>query len=246
MISVIIPAYNSEETLRCCIDSLLLQTYRNIEVVLINDASTDKTLEIAKEYIDQLKEEGIPYKIINHEENKGAPTARNHGFQAAKGDFVIFCDADSVLEKECLYEMLKTLNENPEASYAYSSFYWGKKLFKLWPFDPKKLRQMPYIHSTSLIRTKDFPKTGWDEDIKKLQDWDLWLTMLDEGHKGIYIEKTLFSVCPGGSISNWLPSIAYKIAPFLPEVKKYKKALRIVKEKHGQILSEQERIMKFK
>lgn len=246
MISVIIPVYNGEEVLRCCIDSLLLQTYRNIEIVVVNDGSTDKTLDVAKEYIDQLKEEGVPYKIMNHEENKGAPTARNHGFQGSKGEYVIFCDADSILERECLFEMLQALNADPGASYAYSSFYWGKKFFKLWPFDAKKLRQMPYIHSTSLIRTKDFPKTGWDENIKKLQDWDLWLTMLDEGHRGVYIDKTLFRVCPGGSISNWLPSIAYKIAPFLPEVKKYKKALRIVKEKHGLILAEDEKIMKTK
>jgi glycosyltransferase involved in cell wall biosynthesis len=126
MISVIIPVYNGEEVLRCCIDSLLLQTYRNIEIILVNDASTDKTLDVAKEYIKQLKDEGVPYKIIDHEENKGAPTARNHGFQGSKGEYVIFCDADSVLEKDCLFEMLQALNNNPSASYAYSSFYWGK------------------------------------------------------------------------------------------------------------------------
>ncbi len=244
MISVIIPVYNGENSLRCCIDSLLLQTYKNIEIVLVNDCSTDKTLEIAKEYIPQLKKEDIPYKIIDHEENRGAPTSRNHGFQGSKGDYVIFCDADAVLEKDCLFEMLAALENHPEASYAYSSFYWGKKLFKLWPFDAKKLRQMPYIHSNSLIRSRDFPKTGWDENIKKLQDWDLWLTMLDEGHVGIYVEKVLFHVCTGGTMSNWLPSIAYKLAPFLPEVKKYKKALRTVKEKHGMVLSEDEKIMK--
>ncbi len=246
MISIIIPVYNGENVLRCCLDSIILQTYKNIEIILVNDASTDKTMEIAKEYIDQLQLEGISYKIMNHENNSGAPTSRNHGFQAAKGEYVLFCDADSVLEKECLYEMVSVLENNPTASYVYSSFYWGKKIFKLWPFDAKKLRQMPYIHTTSLIRTRDFPKTGWDEEVRKLQDWDLWLTFLDEGKVGIFIDKVLFHICPGGTISSWLPSIAYKIAPFLPAVKKYKTALRMVKEKHGLILPEEERMIKRK
>lgn len=243
MISVIIPVYNGEESLRCCIDSVLLQTYKNIEVIVINDGSTDKTADICQEYIRIFKEENILYKIIN-QDNKGAPNARNHGFQGSKGDYIIFCDADAVLEKDCFYEMFQVLENHPEASYAYSSFYWGKKLFKLWPFDGKKLRQMPYIHSTSLIRTKDFPITGWDENIKRLQDWDLWLTMLDEEHRGIFIDKILFRVCASGTMSNWLPSIAYKLAPFLPEVKKYHQALKIVKEKHGMTLADEEKIMK--
>ena len=246
MISVIIPVFNAEESLRCCLDSLFLQTYRNIEVIIVNDASTDKSLDIAKEYIKQMQEEGIPYKIINHENNTGAPSARNHGFQGSKGDYIFFCDADAVLEKDCFYEMVQALENNPGVSYAYSSFYWGKKLFKLWPFDGKKLRQMPYVHSSSLIRSKDFPITGWDENIKRLQDWDLWLTMLDENHKGIHIDKVLFQVCAGGTMSNWLPSIAYKLAPFLPEVKKYKSALKIVKEKHGMLLADEEKTMKTK
>jgi hypothetical protein len=87
----------------------------------------------------------------------------------------------------------------------------------------------------SLIRRSDFPETGWDESIKKLQDWDLWLTMLEQGHVGLWINKILFRVTPGGTISSWLPAAAYKLLPFLPAVKKYKAAVKIVKAKHGLI-----------
>lgn len=235
MISIIIPAYNRAEQLNCCLSSVMAQTFKNFEVIVVNDGSTDKTADVLKEFKSKFKDNGLEFKIID-QDNKGAPNARNHGFQAAKGDYVLFCDADAILEKSYLWDMINALQNNPEASYVYSSFYWGKKIFKLQPFDGKKLRQMPYIHTTSLIRTKNFPNTGWDEEIKKLQDWDLWLTMMEEGHQGIWLDKILFRVCPGGTMSNWLPSFSYKLFPFLPAVKKYQAAVRVVKEKHGLLL----------
>jgi glycosyltransferase involved in cell wall biosynthesis len=209
-----------------------MQTFRDIEIVVVNDGSTDKTPEVAREFVERFKKDGIRYEIIE-QENKGAPNARNRGYQESRGDFILFCDADAILERNYLSEMIKALEGNLGASYAYSAHYWGRKLFKLWPFNANKLRQMPYIHSVSLIRKKDFPVGGWDENIKRLQDWDLWLTMLEENHQGVWINKPLFKISTGGTMSSWLPSIAYKLLPFLPEVKKYQTALKTVKEKHG-------------
>jgi glycosyltransferase involved in cell wall biosynthesis len=235
MISVIIPVFNQAEKLKCCLYSLLIQTYKNIEVIVINDGSTDKSLEMANFMADKFKHAEIPYKIID-QENKGAPNARNHGFQASKGDFLFFCDADVVLEKNCFWEMINALKNNPQAAFVYSSFKFGEKLFRLQHFNWKKLRQMPYISTMSMIRTKDFPNTGWDENLYKFQDWDLWLTIGERGGGGVWIDKTLFSACEGGTMSSWLPSFAYKLFPFLPAVKKYKAAIRVVKEKHGLLL----------
>jgi glycosyltransferase involved in cell wall biosynthesis len=237
MISVIIPAYNQDEKLRCCLYSLLVQTYKDFEVIVINDGSTDKTAEVINQLKEKFKLAEISYRTID-QENKGAPNARNHGFQISKGDYLFFCDADVTLDRNCLWEMINALKNHPEAAFAYSSFKWGEKFFKLQEFDGKKLRQMPYISSMSMIRTKNFPITGWDENLKKFQDWDLWLTISEQGGTGFWIEKPLFSVCGGGTISSWLPSFAYKLLPFLPEVKKYKKAVRLVKEKHGLLLPE--------
>jgi hypothetical protein len=129
--------------------------------------------------------------------------------------------------------MLEALRQTPEASYAYSSFNWGRKLFKLNEFNPEQLKKMPCIHSMSLIRRQDFPATGWDESIKKFQDWDLWLTMLEQGKIGVWIPRVLFQITTGGTISSWLPSFAYKFLPFLPVVKKYKAAMAVIKQKHG-------------
>ncbi len=135
------------------------------------------------------------------------------------------------MKPSMLREMKETLQKNPQASYAYSNFIWVKKKFRLEPFSAKKLKQMPYIHTCSLIRKEHFP--GFDEDIKRFQDWDLWLTMLEAGHSGIWIDKFLFKKQSGATMSSWLPSFAYKIFPFLTKVKNYKKARDVIKTKHN-------------
>jgi len=227
VISIIIPVYNQADKLRQCLDSICAQKVprKNYEVIIVNDGSSDE-LSIS-DYKSEIKN----LKIIN-QENKGSNAARNRGFQEARGEYLLFCDADIIMEPNMFDDMTNALENNPKASYAYPSFYWGAKLFKLWPFDAEKLKKMPYIHTTSLIRREHFPQSGWDENIKRLQDWDLWLTMLEKGKIGIWIDKVLFKVQTGGTMSNWLPAFVYKLLPFLPSVKKYKKAVEIIKKKH--------------
>lgn len=231
MISIIIPVYNGADKIIKTLESVEKQTYRDFEVIIVNDGSEDGVDNICARYFKELNSVNN-YLFIN-QENRGAPAARNKGFQEARGQYLFFCDADAVLHPQALEIMMATLESHPEASYAYSSFMWGKKLFKLGEFNPEKLKQMPYIHTMSLIRRADFPLAGWDINIKRLQDWDLWLTMLEAGKIGVWIPQVLFTVSPGGTISSWLPAFTYKTFPFLPSVKKYKAALKIVKEKHG-------------
>jgi len=226
MISIIIPVYNQADKLSKCLDSVLEQTHKDYEVIVVNDGSTDDILERIKNYESRFKN----FKFIN-QENLGSNPARNRGAREAKGEYLLFCDADIEMLPDMLEIMLKTLKNNPDAGFAYSSFKYGLKTFKLGPYDADKLRRMPYIHSTSLIKAACFP--GWDESIKRLQDWDLWLAMLKQGHSGVWIDKVLFKVSAGGGISSWLPSCAYKLAPFLPSVKKYERAVDAVKKKHN-------------
>lgn len=232
MISIIIPIYNQGDKLGDCLNSILNQAYHNYEVIIINDGSKDNSLEAAKKYQNKFWNKKIRYKVIS-QENKGAPSARNKGWKESKGDYLFFCDADAILEINALKDLLDALKSNPEASYAFSSFRWGKKLFKIGEFNEGKLKQGPMIHTMSLIRTGDFPKGGWDENIKKFQDWDLYLTMLENKKRGVWIDKVLFKIKPGGTMSDWLPGFAYKLFPFLPAVKKYNRALKIIKKKHN-------------
>ena len=231
MISIIIPVYNQAQKLTKTLASIAKQTYQDYEVIIVNDGSRDQVDNVFANYYQKLETENR-YLFIN-QNNQGAPAARNRGLSEAHGEYIFFCDADATLKPEALELMLQTLHNNPQASYAYPSFNWGRKLFKVGEFNPDKLKAGPYIHTMALIKRTDFPAAGWDINIKKLQDWDLWLTMLEKGRVGVWTPQVLFTVAPGGTISSWLPAFAYKYLPFLKEVKKYNNAVRIVKEKHG-------------
>jgi hypothetical protein len=88
---------------------------------------------------------------------------------------------------------------------------------------------MPYIHTTSLIRRDHF--VGFDPSLKRFQDWDLWLTMMEKGDHGYYLPEILFTVSAGGTMSHWLPKFAYRL-PWLKKVKQYLAAEQIIKAKH--------------
>ena len=232
MISIIIPVYNRAKIFSKTLEAILNQTYKDFEIIIVNDGSKDDVEGVIESYVPRIKEANISMQYYK-QPNQGAPAARNNGFRHSSGDYLLFCDADAELRPEMLETLLQALNDHPEASYAYSSFLWGKKLFKLEPFSENRLKSGPFIHTSALIRRTDFPPTGWDESIKNFQDWDLWLTMLEQGHQGVFVDQVLYKIDPGGTISNWLPSFAYKLLPFLPAVKKYKKAMEIIKQKHN-------------
>jgi len=230
MISIIIPVYNQAKYISQTLDSIAAQSYQDFEVIIVNDGSRDNLDKVLDAYFAKSK---APQRFfIIRQKNQGAPAARNRGAKEARGEYLLFCDADAVFKPQALEIMLGTLENNQQAAYVYSSFLWGRKLFKLGPFDAEKLRQGPYIHTMSLLRREAFPAAGWDESIKKLQDWDLWLTILENGGTGYWIDQVLFKVKPGGTISSWLPKMAYKFLPFLTNVKKYKLAVNIIKQKH--------------
>lgn len=231
MISIIIPLYNREKTIVETLKSIEKQTHNDLEVIIVNDGSSDDSEKVVTNFLKNSTSD-ISYYFYN-QNNQGAPAARNKGYRNSKGEYLLFCDADAVLIPQALEIMKTALEANPEASYVYSSFNWGKKLFKLDEFNPKKLREMPYIHSMSLIRREAFPESGWDESIKKFQDWDLWLTMLEHGKIGLWIPQVLFTIQTGGTMSSWLPAFAYKLFPFLPAVKRYKEAMKVIKTKHN-------------
>lgn len=102
-VSIIVPIYDVEQYLRDCLDSLINQTLRDIEIICINDCSPDNCLEIIKEY--QQKDSRI--KLIDHEINKGVSVARNNGINMATGEYIGFCDPDDYLDLN-FYELLYT------------------------------------------------------------------------------------------------------------------------------------------
>ncbi len=104
-ISIIIPMYNSEEFLADCLDSIIQQSYENLEIICIDDASTDSTLGIAREFLKIDKR----IKILECEKNMGQGHVRNLGIKASQGDFIGFVDSDDVIDKNYYSELYKNI-----------------------------------------------------------------------------------------------------------------------------------------
>lgn len=103
LISVIVPVYNVEQYLRQCLDSILNQTYPEIEVLLINDGSTDASDEICREYAE--RDNRIRYFV---KENGGLSDARNYALDRAEGEYVTFVDSDDFLMEQALEKLYAT------------------------------------------------------------------------------------------------------------------------------------------
>ena len=232
LISVIIPTYQHADTLPNCLDSVLAQSYGHLEIVVVDDGSTDDTQDVLRDYQAKV------VKVIL-QENQGSNPARNRGLREARGEFVIFCDADVIMKPKMLERMFKVLRDHPEVSYAYSAFTFGWKLFRGVLFSEKLLKERNFIHTTSLVRRLDFP--GFDPNIKRLQDWDVWLTMLERRKIGRLIPDALFHVQIDKESrigSQWLPSFMYwfpwDYLPWKPKaIKRYHTAKAVIKAKHG-------------
>ena len=88
-ISIIIPVYNAEKYLKCCLDSILNQSYKNLEIIIINDGSTDNSLKVIEEY--KKNDNRI---ILISQKNQGVSKSRNNGLELATGDYIMFIDPD--------------------------------------------------------------------------------------------------------------------------------------------------------
>lgn len=182
LISVIIPVYNGEKTIRETIKSVLSQTFTEFELIVINDGSQDRTLEIVETIQDpRLKVFSYP--------NAGQSTSRNRGIALATGEYISFIDADDLWTPDKLEAQVKVLQENPQAAVAYSWTDWidessqflGKGSHiteKGEVFTKLLLNDFVANGSNSLIRHQALVEVGgFDASVTPAEDWDMWLRL---------------------------------------------------------------------
>ena len=104
-VTIIVPIYNMEKYLVDCLKSILNQSYRELEIILVDDGSTDNSKEIIEEY------KKADARIISvYQKNMGAPAARNFGIDMANGEYIMFFDSDDVLEKDGIQKLVENIN----------------------------------------------------------------------------------------------------------------------------------------
>lgn len=188
-VSVVIPCYNAHAYLKKAIDSIKKQTFKNYEIILINDGSDNiETLNFIETIEDDIK--------VITQENRGLPSARNAGFKAARGDFVLPLDCDDWLEPQALERLLERIEEENTNTYIVAQMQMeGEGFGVLWKkynfFEQLFLNQLPYC---MLVRKNDWATIGgYDESMRTgYEDWEFNIRLGIHGIHGVFINEPLF------------------------------------------------------
>jgi glycosyltransferase involved in cell wall biosynthesis len=190
-VSIVIPCFNYGRFLPEAVVSALGQDYTDLDVVVVDDGSTDDSLEVARGF------ESRGVRALTHE-NQGLARTCNRGAEEATGELMLFLSADDRLAPTYVSELLAALEREPEATFAYCSaklFGTESGVMPSRPFSAFSLvRGLNYINGSALIRRAEYLEAGgFPVDLGEgtFDDWDFWLTMLDRGKRGTYVAKPL-------------------------------------------------------
>lgn len=181
-ISVIITNYNYGDYLEQAIKSVLEQTYKNIKLFIIDDASTDNSNDVLKKYANIAT-------IIRHKKNRGIIHTRNEALEFIKSPYLLFLDADDWLNHDYIQRLASAAQEdNVDVAYSGMQYYIdGEKGMNWIPpeFNLERLKNENYVHSASLLRTAAVRDARFDVRMEKLthEDWDFFLGLALKGLK---------------------------------------------------------------
>ena len=208
MISVVIPLYNKEKSITATLQSVLDQTYTDFELIVVNDGSTDNSLNVVQEYIyGKYKEFRVKCKIVT-QVNAGVSAARNRGIEESRGEYVAFLDADDYWVPDVLAEYIQLIHDFPNASlYALGcgSIIGGVKypcrnkivrgyrgyVENIWDYDPSFL-----VTASCCCCSKELVKMigGFDTRMTHGEDYDLWWRLLFVGQLAFYNQTLVYYV----------------------------------------------------
>lgn len=207
-ISVILPVYNGEKTLRATIDSVLQQTFADFELIVINDGSQDGTLEVLATIQDSR------IQVFSYS-NSGVSISRNRGILEAKGEYIAFIDADDLWTPDKLAAQFNALQANPQAAVAYSWTDWvdlegnflrsGSHIcLSGQVFEHLLMKDFVESGSNPLIRREALAAIGeFDPTVSPAEDWDLWLRLAAR-YEFINVPEAqiLYRITPGSASAN--------------------------------------------
>ncbi|MBR8734935.1 putative teichuronic acid biosynthesis glycosyltransferase TuaG [Fusobacterium necrophorum] len=195
LVSIIMPSYNSEKYIEDSIKSVLGQTYKEWELIIIDDCSSDNTIDTIKKYSEKYSN----IYLIELEENSGAAVARNQGIEIAQGEFIAFLDSDDLWKKEKLEIQINFMKEN-DCAFSFTEYKEiddaGNNLNILIKVPENPITYRRYLLSNPigcLTAVYSIKKLGklYMPLIRKRQDAALWLKILKTGEKAYPIKQSL-------------------------------------------------------
>ncbi len=191
-ISVIIPCYNQEKYIAEALDSVLAQTFKDFEIIVINDGSIDNSASIIKDYVQE-----YPHLIRYIEQkNQGIIAARNNAIAEAKGEYIFPLDGDDKIAPECLEKLHDAMiNKKGDVIYCDGE-YFGERNGKIAHLKPSKFNMSlgNRVFVSALYRKSDWLKYGGYDEIMKdgYEDWEFWLNFIENNKHFYKVDETLF------------------------------------------------------
>lgn len=223
LVSVYIISYNSEKTIVSALDSVLNQTYDNLELIVCDDCSKDKTFQIAKKWINQYGENRFHRTVLlRNDKNIGCSASRNRAEGESLGEYIKLLDSDDELEPTCVEDMVQYMETHPDAVVAFSRIFFtgnsslakkcndyvdGSKSF--FDLDPDTqlhfllYNRNPIPNAGSFFNRKLLFSHGLtcDERIPMIDDYPRWIKMLTQGLKLYFYDKVLVKCKVGLGVS---------------------------------------------
>ncbi len=202
-VSVIVPCYNYANYVREAVASVRRQTLPPAELILVDDGSTDGSLDVMRALADEI--DGIAVKVL-HQDNRGVAAARNRGAEVARSELLLFLDADDLLLPRMIETTTAALAQHPEAAIAYGSaifHYDGMDPTAAGPREGEVAEALDYsfdhllednfIFMESLLRREAFEQAeGFDSRMHVAEDWELWIDVCKHGWTAVCVSEPVF------------------------------------------------------
>lgn len=192
IVSVVIPCYNYGEFVEDAINSCLNSTFQEIEIIVVNNGSTDPFTIETLNRLDKPKT-----RVVHIEKNIGLPYGRNFGIKAAKGKYILPLDADDKIHSTYIEKAYRVMEDKPQVGFVTCGMEYFGDDYWVWmppPFDFDRLLLQNYVNVASLFRKKAWQDVGgYNESmLDGYEDWDFWISLAEKGWLGDTIEEVLF------------------------------------------------------
>ncbi|MFP7216336.1 glycosyltransferase [Lactococcus garvieae] len=236
-VSVVVTCYNHEKYIAKCIKSIFEQTYQNIELIVFNDGSTDRSGEIISALLRESPFEETKYFSGA---NQGVVKVRNAALEQITGEYLLFVDSDNFLNKDYVEILLKEAQKHGDADIAYCQLWDFEKqrniLHDNLDFILENELVQNVIDMSSLVKTKAIKSAKFDENLKSLEDYDFWLNLiLNNGAKAFFVRETKLNYRVLDSSRSQRDDLERYYEDYLYILKKYKSSLG---EKYDQAIKQ--------
>jgi hypothetical protein len=196
-VSVITALYNYEHHIVAALDSAAASTFEDLELIVVDDGSRDRSCEVAQAWL--AAHEDVPAQLVRHPINRGLGPARNTALDYARGELVFVLDADNVLYRRCIADLVDALDSDPGATFAYGmlEMFDGQGpvgLRSAFPWLPERFVAENFVDAMALIRAdwlRDHGGYTTDTRLYGWEDYDLWCGVAQAGGHGVFIPSVV-------------------------------------------------------